>query len=55
MTDDIEKEIERLKMKKVDIVNKINLANSFDEKEEYTKDIDIIQKQIDVLEEMKGK
>lgn len=55
MRDEIEEEIERLKMKKVEIVSKINLANSFDEKEEHAKDLEIIQKQIEVLEKLKIK
>lgn len=55
MINDIEQEIERLKMKKVDIVNKMNLTDSFDEKEEYSRYLDIIQKQINVLENMRVK
>ena len=50
---DIEDEIERLKMKKVEITHKLNMTEFVDEKEEYTKELEIIQKQIDVLERMK--
>lgn len=50
---DLEKEIERLKVKKVELTNKMNLTTSFDEKEEYTKEIEIIQRQIEVLEKFK--
>lgn len=50
---DIENEIERLKMKKVEITNKLNLAEYIDEKEEYTKQLEIVQKQIEILERMR--
>lgn len=50
---DIDDEIERLKMKKVEITQKLNMAEFVDEKEEYMKDLEIIQKQIDILERMK--
>lgn len=49
---DIDDEIERLKMKKVEITHKLNMAEFVDEKEEYTKDIEIIQRQIEILEKM---
>lgn len=50
---DIDDEIERLKMKKVEITHKINLTEFVDEKEEYMKDLEIIQRQIDILERLK--
>ena len=49
---DIDDEIEKLKMKKVEITQKLNTAEFLDEKEEYMKDLEIIQKQIDILERM---
>ncbi|MBI2005147.1 MAG: hypothetical protein HYS80_00080 [Candidatus Aenigmarchaeota archaeon] len=49
----IEDEIERLKMKKVEITHKLNMTDYVDEKEEYTKELELIQKQIDVLERLK--
>jgi len=52
---EFEKAVERLKMKKVELTNKINLSDSFDEKEEYIKELEIIQKQINVLEKLKTK
>ena len=52
---DIDDEIERLKMKKVEITHKLNLAEFVDEKEDYTKDLEIIQRQIDILEKLKIK
>lgn len=53
MSSEIEDEIDKLRAKKVEIVNKINLTSSFDEKEEYTRELEILQKQIDVLEKLK--
>lgn len=53
MSNEIENEIDKLRMKKVEITNKINLTNSFDEKEEYAKELEVIQKQINVLEKLK--
>lgn len=50
---DIESEIEKLKMKKVEITHRLNMTEFFDEKEEYTKELEIIQRQIDILERMK--
>ena len=52
---DINDEIERLKMKKVEITHKLNMAEFIDEKDEYTKDLEILQKQIDILERLKMK
>ena len=52
---EIDDEIERLKMKKVEITHKLNFSEYVDEKEEYTKELEIIQRQIDVLERMKTK
>lgn len=53
LENELEREIERLKMKKVELTNKMNLTISFDEKEDYMKEIEIIQKQIEVLEKFK--
>lgn len=50
---DIEDEIERLKMKKVEITHRINMTEFVDEKEDYTKELEIIQRQIDILEKLK--
>ncbi|MBU5537058.1 MAG: hypothetical protein QW818_00280 [Candidatus Aenigmatarchaeota archaeon] len=50
---DIENEIERLKMKKIEITHKLNMTEFVDEKEEYMKDLEKIQKQIDILERMR--
>jgi hypothetical protein len=50
---DIDDEIERLKMKKVEITHRLNMSEFVDEKEEYTKEVEIIQRQIDILERLK--
>ena len=51
--EDIDSEIEKLKGKKVELVSKLNLINNFDEKEDLQNEIEIIQKQIDVLEKLR--
>lgn len=50
---DVEEEIEKLKMKKIEITNRMNLAISFDEKEELKDEIERIQKQIETLEKFR--
>lgn len=50
---DVEDEIEKLKMKKIEITNRMNLAVSFDEKEELKDEIERIQKQIETLEKFR--
>lgn len=52
---DIEKEIEKLKMRRVEIVNRINTTHDFDEKEDLRLQASAIQKQIDALERFKRK
>lgn len=51
--DDITEEIEKLKLKKVEITNKMNMAVSFDEKEDFKQDISRINAQIEILEKFK--
>jgi len=51
---DVEEEIENLKLKKVEIVNKMNLTTDYDEKEEMKESVDKIQRQIEILERLKG-
>lgn len=48
--DEVEDEIEALRLKKVELTNRMNMAISFDEKEEYQQDISRISSQIDILE-----
>jgi len=50
---ELEDEIGRLKARKMEIVNKINLVGSFDEKEEMQNEVKRIQRQIDTLEKFK--
>ncbi len=50
----VEEEIERLKIKRIEIVNKMNLVSTFDEKEEMQDEINRIQKQIETLEKFRS-
>lgn len=52
---EIDLEIEKLKEKKIEIANKINLTSDFEEKEELQREIERIQAQIDILEKFKRK
>ena len=51
---DIDEEIENLKLKKVEITNRMNLTTDYDEKEEMKETVDKIQRQIEILEKLKG-
>ena len=42
-------------MKKVEITHKINMTEYVDEKEEYMEGLELIQRQIDILEKLKMK
>ena len=55
MANEIEQEIDKLQIKKIEIVNKLNSDLSLEEKEENEKYLDIIQRQISILEVMKQK
>jgi len=50
---DVEEEIEKLKTKKIEITNKMNLTTNFDEKEELGDELKRIQKQIEILEKLR--
>lgn len=50
----VEEEIERLKIKRIEIVNKMNLVSTFDEKEEMQDEVNRIQKQIETLEKFRS-
>lgn len=54
LPEDIEEEIEKLKLRKVELTNKMNLTTDYEEKEEIKQSIDNIQKQIDLLEKLKS-
>ncbi len=49
---DIDDELERLRARRVELTRKLDFAEFVDEKEEYTKELEAIQKQIDILERM---
>lgn len=49
-TDLVASEIEKLKARKIDLSNRINLTRDSDEKEELRSQIERIQKQIETLE-----
>ena len=50
LPEDVESEIERLKLRKVELTSKLNITDDYDEKEDLREDIERIQKQIDTLE-----
>lgn len=52
---DVDSEIEKLKAKKIEIANRINLTTDFEEKEELQREIERIQAQIEILEKLKTK
>jgi len=49
---DVEVEIENLKLKKVDLTNRMNITDDYDEKESMKETIEKIQKQIEILEKL---
>lgn len=51
--DDITQEIEKLKLKKIELTNKMNMTVSFDDKEEFKEEIANINAQIGILEKFK--
>lgn len=53
LPEDIEGEIERLKLKKVELINKLNITDDYDEKEEIRADVERIESQIDTLEKFR--
>lgn len=53
--EDIEAEIEKLKSRKIELTNKMNMTTSFDDKEELKQDIGRITAQIQLLEKLKAK
>ena len=50
---DIEEEIEKLKLRKIEITNKMNMSTSFDDKEDLKQDVSRITEQIQLLEKLK--
>jgi len=55
MAGDIDAEIQKLKVKKLELTNKLNVSDDFDEKEEIRNDIQRLQQQIETLEKFKKK
>lgn len=51
--DDIEEEIEKLKLRKIELTNRMNMTTSFDDKEDLKQDISRITAQIELLEKFK--
>ncbi len=50
MTDEIISEIEKLKLRKIELTNRLNLTRDYENKEEIKEEIARIAKQIGVLE-----
>ncbi len=53
LVEDVEDEIEKLKVRKIELTNKMNMTTSFDDKEEMKADISRIDEQIEILEKLK--
>ena len=52
---DIDGDIDKLKYKKIELANKLNISISFEDKEEIKLEIQRVQNQIDTLERYKNK
>jgi hypothetical protein len=55
LPNEIDAEIEKLKVKKVELTSKLNIAEEFEEREQLESEIARIQKQIEILEKLKTK
>lgn len=55
LPEDADREIERLKQKKVELASRASLATDFDEKDKLEIEISTIQQQIKILEKLKKK
>ena len=55
MNQDIDAEIQKLKVKSMELTNRLNISDDFDEKEEIRNDIQRLQQQIDTLDKFKKK
>jgi hypothetical protein len=55
LPEDVDDEIEKLKARKIELTNKMNMTTSFDEKEELKDEIDRLKGQVEILEKFKGK
>jgi hypothetical protein len=54
LPEDTKDEIDKLKARRLELTNRMNMTTSFDEKEIIKEDLDRIKKQIGVLERMTG-
>jgi hypothetical protein len=55
LTEDVNREIERLKQKKVELANKASVTTDFDAKDDLGREVADIQRQIKMLEKFKRK
>jgi len=53
LTEDVEAEIDKLKVRRLEMTNRMNMTTSFDDKEEMKEDINRIARQIEILEKLK--
>jgi len=52
MNEDVQAELEKLRLKRVDIANRLNVIDGFEEKEDLRRGLEQIQKQIKLLESL---
>jgi hypothetical protein len=52
LPDDVKDEVDKLRARRLELTNRMNMTTSFDEKEVIREDLDRIKRQIDVLERM---
>jgi len=53
MRSDVNEEIDRLKARKIELSNRVNMTTSFDEKDELKEDIGRLNAQISTLEKLR--
>jgi len=53
LAEDVEMEIEKLKVRRLEMTNRMNMTTSFDDKDEMKEDINGINRQIEILEKLK--
>ncbi len=52
LSEDVRAEIEKLKLKKIEITNRMNAVNSFEDKEDLKLSLDVVENQISLLEKL---
>jgi hypothetical protein len=55
LPEDVEKEIDKLKLKRTELASRISLVTDFDEKEKLEMELANINSQIRLLEKLRGK